>query len=439
MLSYSPSPPPFLATPGPACVPWRQWKLAFLNYLEAVGGDDFAPKRRRAILLNALGLEGQRIYNSVAPTTPASVINEKGKEGVTEGHDEKNVFDEALDVLDNHFSTATNELMKRHRFRQRRQLPGEAFEAYAAALRELSSDCNFGEAADKTIRDQLLEGTASQQIRERLLFEGTSLTLNRAVDLSRHIKQTQRELKEFAGDPVVQRVVDKPTSGSTGKASTASCYRCGSTAHRANAKECPAKDKTCRNCNKRGHFAAVCKTKRRQEGPLLDTASAKEPLWKAERRRFASWTPVYEKQGSKRCIASPGGPRRVQTYPGLSSTTRVPFSPDTGTPRTARRGWANPHGSGFVVTPLTKHLLKTRVAALHFNENGDREQAISGAGQRQWKRKSPKAKKEHPTIAEEKTKATHAYVAKLLAQAVLICEEIGPLREAFKRDREMPT
>ncbi|KAM7306101.1 uncharacterized protein ISCGN_015997 [Ixodes scapularis] len=40
-------------------------------------------------------------------------------------------------------------------------------------------------------------------------------------------------------------------------------------------------------------------------------------------------TPVYEKQGPKRCIASPGGPRRVQTYPGLSSTTRVPFSPDT--------------------------------------------------------------------------------------------------------------
>lgn len=31
-----------------------------------------------------------------------------------------------------------------------------------------------------------------------------------------------------------------------------------------------------------------------------------------------------------------------------------------------------------------------------------------------------------------------AYVAKLLAQAVLICEEIGPLREVFKRDREMP-
>ncbi|KAM7298449.1 hypothetical protein ISCGN_019044 [Ixodes scapularis] len=92
-------------------------------------------------------------------------------------------------------------------------------------------------------------------------------------------------------------------------------------------------------------------------GPLLDTASAKEPLWKAERRRFASWTPVYEKRGPKWCIASPGGPRRVQTYPGLGSTTRMPFSPDTGKPRTVRRGRANPHGSGSVETPLSKHLL----------------------------------------------------------------------------------
>ncbi|KAM7294386.1 hypothetical protein ISCGN_023892 [Ixodes scapularis] len=68
-------------------------------------------------------------------------------------------------------------------------------------------------------------------------------------------------------------------------------------------------------------------------------------------------TPVYEKQGPKWCIASPGGPRRVQTYPGLGSTTRMPFSPDTGKPRTAIRGRANPHGSGSVETPLSKHLL----------------------------------------------------------------------------------
>ncbi|KAM7290274.1 uncharacterized protein ISCGN_026919 [Ixodes scapularis] len=74
-------------------------------------------------------------------------------------------------------------------------------------------------------------------------------------------------------------------------------------------------------------------------------------------QKLSNRTPVYEKQGPKWCIASPGGPRRVQTYPGLDSTTRMPFSSDTGKPRTAKRGRANPHGSGSVETPLSKHLL----------------------------------------------------------------------------------
>ncbi|KAG0431910.1 hypothetical protein HPB47_021340 [Ixodes persulcatus] len=36
---------------------------------------------------------------------------------------------------------------------------------------------------------------------------------------------------------------------------------------------------------------------------------------------------------------------------------------------------------------------RTCMAALHFNENDYREQAISRIGQRQWKRKPPKVKK----------------------------------------------
>lgn len=64
LFNCNPPPPPFLATPGPASVPWRQWKLAFLNYLEAIGGEDLTQRRRKAILLNALGLEGQRIFGA---------------------------------------------------------------------------------------------------------------------------------------------------------------------------------------------------------------------------------------------------------------------------------------------------------------------------------------------------------------------------------------
>ncbi|KAM7315598.1 hypothetical protein ISCGN_005381 [Ixodes scapularis] len=68
-------------------------------------------------------------------------------------------------------------------------------------------------------------------------------------------------------------------------------------------------------------------------------------------------TPVYEKQGPKWCIASPGGPKGSKPTPGSAQPPVCPFPPDTGKPRAARRGQANPHGSGSVETPLSKHLL----------------------------------------------------------------------------------
>lgn len=151
-------------------------------------------------------------YNMVQTST-APPPTDEAQAGTAKG-DEKDVFEQALALSDKHFSTKTNKLMERHRFLQRHQMPGEAFEAHAAALHELCAGCDFGEATDKDVLDQLLEGAASQHVRERLLFGGTSLTINRLIDTGRLIEHTQRELKELSGDLIVQRVVEKFESGS---------------------------------------------------------------------------------------------------------------------------------------------------------------------------------------------------------------------------------
>ncbi len=41
------------------------------------------------------------------------------------------------------------------------------------------------------------------------------------------------------------------------------CYRCESEQHTANFPGCPAKDAVCRNCNKTGHFAKICRGNKR--------------------------------------------------------------------------------------------------------------------------------------------------------------------------------
>ncbi|KAG0435392.1 hypothetical protein HPB47_018516 [Ixodes persulcatus] len=87
---------------------------------------------------------------------------------------------------------------------------------------------------------------------------------------------------------------------------------------------------------------------------------------------------------------------------------------------------------------LSPETQTTRIATLHWNENANREQAVTQAGQLQFKVKSPKARKGHHTAHPEKTKATHDYVTKLVAQAVAVCKEIGPLKEVFELEAKTP-
>ncbi|CAH8514503.1 unnamed protein product, partial [Dicrocoelium dendriticum] len=39
-----------------------------------------------------------------------------------------------------------------------------------------------------------------------------------------------------------------------------SCYRCGSTSHKANFAGCPARSLKCKNCGKIGHYARCCRS-----------------------------------------------------------------------------------------------------------------------------------------------------------------------------------
>ncbi|XP_075532412.1 uncharacterized protein LOC142565772 [Dermacentor variabilis] len=251
-LGCFPAPPPFLPAPGDPAVPWQQWKRVFLNFLEAIGGDELKPKRCKANLLNSLGVEGQRIFYSIL--AQEADVTADAKDG-----DKADQFKDALAALDTHFASATNDLVERRRLRQR-QLPGETFQAFTNSLRDLACTSNFGSATDSMIRGQLLEGTSSRTTRERMLYEGSSLTLQRAVDIGKQIEQTQQELGEFAHSTVNKIQDVRKRSDSEQR----SCYRCGSSSHMANSAACPATNKRCHSCGKIGHFSSMCKSKKKK-------------------------------------------------------------------------------------------------------------------------------------------------------------------------------
>lgn len=268
-------PPEFLPTPGKPTLPWTQWHRLFKNYLLASGSDVHSSARRKALLLHCLGVEGQRLYYALPHTA--------GKE--ESGPSDE--YDAAVATLDAYFTAKTNIVVERHRFGQRTQLPGETAAAFVTALRELALSCNFGEQTDDFIRDQLVAKTSNHVLRERLLLEGTSLTLERALTISNNIEEATKYSLELQSSAASIQKVDKHQMPARTEARMPSsqhkaCFRCGSSRHLADSKTCKARDKTCSKCGKRGHFQRVCRSGMPDERALavreVDTCNISEDL-----------------------------------------------------------------------------------------------------------------------------------------------------------------
>uniref|UniRef100_A0A6B0VHI3 RNA-directed DNA polymerase n=1 Tax=Ixodes ricinus TaxID=34613 RepID=A0A6B0VHI3_IXORI len=325
-------PPPFLPAPGRPAVAWPQWLRMFETFLLASGASDFTPECRKALLLHSLGLEGQRIFFSLPPSSDASstvppavaAATAKTTEDSGKTSTALSAYDQAVAVLTQHFASASNVVVERHRFRRRVQQPGESVLEYVAALRELATRCSFA-ALEDSLRDQFLEGIGSQHLRERLLLEGSALSFSRAVLLAQQLEQAAQEVREFTPSQV-QRVTsndnqrrpmptqprssfrrqpsppasNRPPPRRDSAVSRASrtagqgqrsrdhrrsvspkrsrgspnspsfCFRCGSRRHRASSSRCPAQDQRCFHCGRRGHFRSVCN--KRQHSSALAVA-----------------------------------------------------------------------------------------------------------------------------------------------------------------------
>lgn len=111
---------------------WTSWSDCFGFYCEA--NEIAEPSKKRALLLTLCGAQTYEVVRAlVAPRTPGSVP-----------------FDELMAMLQKHFDPRPSELFSRTKFQRRDQQPGESIATYAAALKKLAADCNFGILATQT-------------------------------------------------------------------------------------------------------------------------------------------------------------------------------------------------------------------------------------------------------------------------------------------------
>ncbi|KAF0314254.1 Methionine-R-sulfoxide reductase B1-A [Amphibalanus amphitrite] len=133
--------------------------------------------QRRALLLCAIGDEAYRVYENL-PTL------------VKDEHEDD--YDVTIRQLRNHYEPKTNVIVERFQFRQRGQQSHESTADYAAVLHGLAKKCNFGAMEDELIRDQIVEKTPHNALRQRLLQEH-DLTLPKLLGMAEAHEQALQQ------------------------------------------------------------------------------------------------------------------------------------------------------------------------------------------------------------------------------------------------------
>ena len=237
---------------------FKQWLFIFSRYKLVQQGD---PETKLTVLANCLSAENFDVISDCA------------------------TCEAALDKLKSCFIMSPNVIISRHKLATRTQLPGENIDEYLRQLEALSRECAFKAVSSEEHRkqficDAFIAGITSQEIRTRLL-ENEDLTLEEASLKARALEVATRDAATFGsqGSTATVRLVQNDSNSNFGGEQAAAvsrkCFFCGRGPHARS--QCPASNATCRKCEKRGHFSAVCRSSMSGANTTLQRSSSTRP------------------------------------------------------------------------------------------------------------------------------------------------------------------
>ena len=242
-----------LCTYGPTTIVerWQRYKKTMRLFIELAMADK-SEKEKCSAFLYTIGQAGLDVYNTMRLT-----------------EEETNKIDILFSKFDAYRKPKQNVMIKRYCFYMRAQSKEESIDQYVVKLQLLAKNCGFGSLEDQLIRDRIVCGTYSEDVRQRLL-RIDDLSLEKAISIcqadaeskksSQYIAETTAEvygLKQKSGNR------DNPPVKSTRKFSeelTQPRRVCGSCGLMHPRKQCPAFIKRCLRCKKPNHFAKYCRS-----------------------------------------------------------------------------------------------------------------------------------------------------------------------------------
>ena len=175
-----------------------------------------------------------------------------------------------------YYKPTENPTLKNFQFRSISQGKAETFIAFCNRVEMEAGHCEFKcdskdcTAQEVAVRDQIVIGTLSDEIREEALKKSWSLLTLRQEGM--RMESASKGASQIAGDVNVNKVGKysfrntKGNSKQSQQVKKTDCFYCGATFERreiaVHSRQCPAKSGTCSKCNVVGHSAKVCKSEK---------------------------------------------------------------------------------------------------------------------------------------------------------------------------------
>ncbi|XP_037025259.1 solute carrier organic anion transporter family member 74D isoform X2 [Bradysia coprophila] len=175
---------------------WKIFKQNFLNYIQAPKIRSTSAETHVAILLNLIGEDGLRIFNTLNLTE--SQVNDLHK---------------VLDAMEAYCTEShrSDIVYKRSVFNQRCQGKDETFDAFLLGVKTLAKECGFGVLENVRIKDRIVMGLRDLETRDKL-EKIKDLTLENAISFCRASESMTLSSNKTEGVIVLQHQVSSKST-----------------------------------------------------------------------------------------------------------------------------------------------------------------------------------------------------------------------------------
>ncbi|KAI5708540.1 hypothetical protein M8J77_024816 [Diaphorina citri] len=197
---------------GEDCVEeWNLFKMQLTNYMKITGLDRESEDIKISFFLTLISRKCLKEYSLMKIEDPSQLKN-------------------IVAAFDERIIPKRNVIYERYKFGLAKQESDESVDKFVSNLKSLAKSCDYNTMEEELIRDKIVLGVESNDLRKKLLSE-RDLTLQNAVDISRLFEATENRMRSIT-EKQESCTKDETVFISRGETSTkVRCFKCKRLGH----------------------------------------------------------------------------------------------------------------------------------------------------------------------------------------------------------------